>query len=452
MTDHCCSGAPAGLSRRHLLVGGAAAGTFLAFGALPGAAQAGTAQSDLAHPEEADSRDFGFLPPRPADEVHRRPIVFPVLERDRISWTDTYLYPRSGGRLHEGQDLIGAKMLKLVATTTGTIVELRYGSEGNSLYLKGDDGWYYCYLHINNDDPGTDNGANQFRYAFAPGMAEGVRVQRGQHIAYVGDSGNAEGTASHVHFEIRMPNTNWYNAAAVNPKYSLDSAASVVPPETFTPWTSSFPLIARQYQDLLGHNPSAADVRYWGGLLDAGTRTPQSMTSYFLESDECDSKSHAIARLYLACFGRGADQAGYTYWVGRRRTGTPLSSIADAFERSREFSNRYGAVTNGQFVDLVYRNVLDRAPDAQGRSFWTGELDRGRSRGSVMAHFSNSQENRDNTRHPIHVVVAYASMLKRMPTLADIGPWQEHFKNGGSTADLVQLIRVSSEYRRVVGR
>ena len=146
-------------------------------------------------------------------------MMFPVLPDaalGKATWTDTYLAPRSGGRLHEGQDLMGKKMLKLLACVDGTIVELRHSSGGNSLYLMGTDGWYYCYLHINNDDPGTDNGANQFKYAFAPGMAIGTKVRRGDHIAYLGDSGNAESTGAHCHFEIRMPNAKWYNAAAVN--------------------------------------------------------------------------------------------------------------------------------------------------------------------------------------------------------------------------------------------
>jgi hypothetical protein len=51
-------------------------------------------------------------------------------------------------------------MLKLLSCVNGTIVELRHQAGGNSLYIKGDDGWYYCYLHINNDRPGTDDGSN----------------------------------------------------------------------------------------------------------------------------------------------------------------------------------------------------------------------------------------------------------------------------------------------------
>mgnify|MGYP001023435721 CR=1 FL=1 len=196
-----------GVSRRLVLAGGLAAGvapflprvagaqtppaTFETAGTPP---TTGTTTTTTTAPPPPVSQDYGFLPPRPADEVHERPMMFPVLPDatlGKATWSDTYLAPRSGGRRHEGQDLMGKKMLKLLAVVSGTIVELRHQSSGNSLYLKGDDGWYYCYLHINNDDPGTDNGANQFKYAFAPGMKIGKRVLKGDHVAFLGDSGNA---------------------------------------------------------------------------------------------------------------------------------------------------------------------------------------------------------------------------------------------------------------------
>ena len=131
---------PRGVSRRMMVAGGLAAGLAPFVPKVAGAQDVsfGGAGSDPATTTttepglegiEADapsaSRDYSFLPPRPANEKYVRPMMFPVLPDatlGKATWSDTYLAPRSGGRKHEGQDLMGAKMLKLLAVVDGTII------------------------------------------------------------------------------------------------------------------------------------------------------------------------------------------------------------------------------------------------------------------------------------------------------------------------------------------
>jgi hypothetical protein len=98
-------------------------------------------------------------------------------------------------------------------------------------------------------------------------------------------------------------------------------------------------------------------------------------------------------RLYSAYFLRTPDLSGLRFWVGRLQGGTSLQSASQFFAESSEFQTRYGSLDNGQFVDLVYENVLGRAPDAAGRDHWVNGLSTGRyQRGGVMVGFSESDE------------------------------------------------------------
>ncbi|MDQ6697729.1 MAG: peptidoglycan DD-metalloendopeptidase family protein [Actinomycetota bacterium] len=196
--------------------------TFLAAGAATAAAPLLLRiPSAFAGPEAVT--DFGF-PPRDQTGRYVKDITFPVA--GFVSWVDTYGACRDGcKRHHEGQDLFGKKGQNLIAAVDGTVVVLRHTSSGNSLYLKSDaDGWFYSYLHINDDTPGTDDGRNAYSQAFAPHIVQGAHVRRGQVIAYLGDSGNAEATSPHCHFEIRKPASSVWHSQAVNAKYSLLAA------------------------------------------------------------------------------------------------------------------------------------------------------------------------------------------------------------------------------------
>lgn len=154
-----------------------------------------------------------------------RPICFPV--QGKVTYTDSWEAPRSGGRRHEGQDLMGTKMQKVLASVDGTIKVLKTGhaTAGNYLYLQDADGWIHAYLHLNNDTPGTDDGRAEITQTFAAGLKVGAKVKKGELIGYLGDSGNAESTAPHLHFELRKPDGS-YSGVAVNAYPSLQAAAT----------------------------------------------------------------------------------------------------------------------------------------------------------------------------------------------------------------------------------
>jgi len=106
-------------------------------------------------------------------------------------------------------------------------------------------------------------------------------------------------------------------------------------------------------------------------------------------------------RLYRAAFDRTPDDAGLDFWINRIDAGVPLVAVADAFIRSAEFRDLYGAApSNTEMLHALYMNVLDREPDPDGFAFWLDVPDNERAPFSeVLLGFSNSGENIGATVH-----------------------------------------------------
>ena len=116
------------------------------------------------------------------------------------SFVDSWGAPRSG-HTHQGVDMMADYGTPIVAISSGTATYVAYdGSGGNMIFLDGDDGNSYWYMH------------NQENF-----ISEGQHVQVGQQIATVGDTGNASGTP-HLHFEFHPG-----GGEAVNPTPLVDS-------------------------------------------------------------------------------------------------------------------------------------------------------------------------------------------------------------------------------------
>ena len=179
-------------------------------------------------PRDDDELDTDASDALPDVEVVR-PIAFPAL--GTVHYGNDWGNCRDGcARRHQGTDLIGVRMQPLVAAVDGTVTRIRYenvGTAGSVISITGTDGWYYNYFHVNNDTPGTDDGLAGHEWQTSPQLTIGSTVRAGQVIGYMGDSGNAEGSVPHLHFEIRQP-----DRTPVNPYHSLAAAQA---PETCLP-------------------------------------------------------------------------------------------------------------------------------------------------------------------------------------------------------------------------
>ena len=156
-------------------------------------------------------------------------LIFPLIGAG--SYTNDYNSARAGG-IHAATDIFAPKGTPIVAATSGTIfyVNVPEASWGYSVGIRDADGYLYRYIHMNNDTPGTDDGIGTEMNAYAPDMKTGNKVEKGQLLGWVGDSGNAEISAPHLHFEIEAP-----DGSKVNPYDFLRQAPHTPAPSLYPP-------------------------------------------------------------------------------------------------------------------------------------------------------------------------------------------------------------------------
>jgi len=181
----------------------------------------------------------GVLPTKPAVAATAPPfeVVFPQ-ETAKTDFTNSFGDSRSGGRRHKGNDLLAPRMTEVYAVAAGTVFFVGINNlSGRNLKIDHGAGWESYYLHLNNDNPGTDDGRAPWTLTVAPGVEVGRSVEAGQLIGWVGDSGNAEGTTPHTHFELRR------NGVATNPyRLLVEAYAQAVQSEEAISLLTSLPV------------------------------------------------------------------------------------------------------------------------------------------------------------------------------------------------------------------
>jgi Peptidase family M23 len=157
----------------------------------------------------------------PSGKVPR--LIFPLV--GSVAFQDDFGDARFTGT-HQGNDLMAPRRTVAVASEPGKIkFWTTSATAGCMLYLYGKSGTTYLYIHLNNDvTKGNDNrGKCVAGTAYYKGIKDGASVQAGQPIGYVGNSGDADSTDPHLHFEVH-PN----DGDAVDPYPYLKKAERLI--------------------------------------------------------------------------------------------------------------------------------------------------------------------------------------------------------------------------------
>src|SRR4051794_7688539 len=166
----------------------------------------GTLEPSPAPRPEPEARSERPAPRRSAAYVAPgASLSIPVMGIRPEQLRDTYEDPRTG-HVHHAIDIMAPGGTPVLAATDGTILKLRTGGNGGiTIYQLGPDGrTLYYYAHLQR---------------YAAGMREGLPIERGQVIAYVGDTGNAGAGNYHLHFSVgRLTDPRrWWESENTNP-------------------------------------------------------------------------------------------------------------------------------------------------------------------------------------------------------------------------------------------
>jgi hypothetical protein len=119
-----------------------------------------------------------------------------------VQYVDDFGAPRGTG-VHQANDIMAKKRSPAVAAESGKVKYWTSSAPaGCMLYLYGDSGTTYYYIHLNNDLTLQNDNRGKCVKGVAYAVNNGAKVAAGQQIGYVGDSGDANGGNAHLHFEL----------------------------------------------------------------------------------------------------------------------------------------------------------------------------------------------------------------------------------------------------------
>lgn len=127
--------------------------------------------------------------------VTTKAVVMPILFGVGVkNISPNFGVPRSGGRSHQGEDIMAVKGTPIISPTTAVVLRMGYGpSAGHYVYTVNPGGETFVYMHLDR---------------IGEGVTPGAELAQGALIGYVGNTGNASGGAAHLHFEIHNSSGN----------------------------------------------------------------------------------------------------------------------------------------------------------------------------------------------------------------------------------------------------
>jgi len=177
--------------------------------------------------------------------------------------------------------------------------------------------------------------------------------------------------------------------------------------------TSDTVFVENAYQAILGRGSDVAGKTTWTGYLTDGVSRNYVLNGFVQSSeftklcsqygiqkgsiplteyrDKNINITRFVQRLYSTCLGRAADVSGLNTWTKGLITGTHTgASVVWSFYNSNEYKSKNK--TNSEYIDTLYKALLNRGADSSGKNSWLAKMTVGMSRTYIFKGFAESGE------------------------------------------------------------
>ena len=181
-------------------------------------------------------------------------------------------------------------------------------------------------------------------------------------------------------------------SATIEAGESITLTATIIPSDSSNKkvtWTSSNTNVATVYNGVVT-GQSAGTVT----ITAASAANPSLKAARKITVENTSAIRDFVKRCYRLILGREADQSGLEFWTNKLKgKDYDAAKLMQGFIYSKEFQSK--KYPNKKAAEILYRTMLDRAPDANGLAFWTGLLDDGVSYRYIINGFAKSTEFKD---------------------------------------------------------
>lgn len=216
---------------------------------------------------------------------------------------------------------------------------------------------------------------------------------------------------------------------------TADGTGSASPLSGFAlpPFKTVDAFVDRQYRDFAYRAPTSSELATWRWRVSSGAYAPTSLM-LSLSNSSANSKLAYVVRTYYAYFQRVPTQAVLDAYAAKLRSGATVTSISNTWAGSSAFRQKYGSLTNTNFVKRAYLNTLKRYPNSRELLLGLKYLGSTTSkRGAFMLTLSEGSYFKARLKGLTELYSVIRPGMGRVPTSAERTQWETKLRTGTAT-------------------